>query len=146
MLSTIALTTTVVLKTVCSARREYVSKQPKRRRLCHEANLFALSSYKRFAPLALSLQPLVQVLGSCPASGVLWSSTIPPIPRKGMSNNKINVNLLYSCPANTIAGKSTTIYGFKSIKNYDLNINNPGKAMYNSLLQVLKLLTWYTVA
>ena len=32
--------------------------------------------------------------------------------------------------------KYITKYGFKSIRNYDLNINTPGKAIYNSLLQV----------
>ena len=34
-----------------------------------------------------SLRPLVQALGSCPASGALWSSAMPPIPRKGPGNN-----------------------------------------------------------
>ena len=145
MLSTIALTTTVVLKTVCSARREYVSKQPKRRRLCHEANLFCTFQLQTICAACSFSTTSSPGLGQLPS---FWGFMVfhdTPIPQKGMSNNKINVNLLYSCPANTIAGKSTTIYGFKSIKNYDLNINNPGKAMYNSLLQVLKLLNWYTV-
>ena len=43
----------------------------------------ALSSYGLFAPLTLwrlsvSLQPLVQALESCPASGAPWSSAMPP--------------------------------------------------------------------
>ena len=83
MLSTIALTTTVVLKTVCSARREYVSKQSTRRRLYHEANLFCTFQQQticaaRFWQLSLSLRPPVQALESFPAFGALWSSTIPP--------------------------------------------------------------------
>ena len=41
------------------------------------------ASYGLFAPLTLwrlsaSLRPLVQTLGSCPASGTPWSSVMPP--------------------------------------------------------------------
>ena len=47
----------------------------------------ALSSYGLFAPLALwrlsiSLRPLVQALGSCPASGASLSSAMPPSLRR----------------------------------------------------------------
>ena len=46
---------------------------------CHSTQ----SSYGFFAPLTLwrlsvSLRPLVQTLGSCPASGAPWSSAMPP--------------------------------------------------------------------
>ena len=48
----------------------------------------ALSSYGLFAPLAfwrlsVSLLPLVQALGSCPAFGAPWSSAMPPFLGKG---------------------------------------------------------------
>ena len=47
------------------------------------------------APLAVwrlfvSLRPLVQALGSCPASGAPWSSAIPPSLGKGLGNNNNN--------------------------------------------------------
>ena len=52
----------------------------------------SLSSYGLFASLTLwrlfvPLRSLVQVLGSCPASGAPWSSAMSPIPRKGSGNN-----------------------------------------------------------
>ena len=58
----------------------------------------ALSSYGLFAPLtlwrfslslSLSLRPLVQTVGSCPACGAPWSSTMPPFPQRGgvINNN-----------------------------------------------------------
>ena len=58
----------------------------------HLSSHSVLSSYGLFAPLALwrlsiSLQPLVQALGSCPASGAPWSPRHAPIPRKESGNN-----------------------------------------------------------
>ena len=56
-----------------------------------------LSSYGLFAPLTLwklsvSLQPLVQALGSCPASGAPWSSAMPSALGRGrVINNNNNV-------------------------------------------------------
>ena len=51
--------------------------------LGHLSSHSALSRYGLFAPLPLwrlsvSLRPLVQALGSCPASGAPWSSAMPP--------------------------------------------------------------------
>ena len=40
--------------------------------------------------LSVSLRPLVQTLGSCPASGTPWSPVMPPIPRKGSVTNNNN--------------------------------------------------------
>ena len=59
----------------------------------HFSSHSALSSYGLLASLALwrlsvSLRPLVQSLGSCPASGAPWSSAMPPIPRKGSGNQQ----------------------------------------------------------
>ena len=56
--------------------------------LCHSA----LSSYGLFAPLtfwrlSVSLRPLVQTLGSCPASGAPWSSAMSPSLGRGRVNN-----------------------------------------------------------
>ena len=39
---------------------------------------------------SLSLQPLVQTLGSCPDSGALWSPAIPPSLERGLVNNNNN--------------------------------------------------------
>ena len=55
---------------------------------CHSAR----SSYGLFTPLTLwrlsvSLRPLVQTLGSCPASGAPWSSAMPPFLGRGRVNN-----------------------------------------------------------
>ena len=49
----------------------------------HCSSLSAMSSYGHLVLLALwqisvSLRPLVQVSGSCPASGAPWSSAMPP--------------------------------------------------------------------
>ena len=41
--------------------------------------------------LSVSLQPLVQTLGSCPASGAPWSSAKPPSLRMGRVNNNNNM-------------------------------------------------------
>ena len=60
----------------------------------HLSSHSALSSYGLFAPLTLwrvsvSLRPLVQILGSCPASGASWSSAMPPSLGRGrVTNNK----------------------------------------------------------
>ena len=60
--------------------------------LCH----FALSSYGVFASLILwrlcvSLRPLVQTLGSCPASWARWSSAMPTsLGRDRVINNNNN--------------------------------------------------------
>ena len=43
----------------------------------------------------LYLRPLVQTLGSCPASGAPWSSAMPPSLRRGQVNNKLLL-ILYS--------------------------------------------------
>ena len=50
-----------------------------------------------FAPLTLwrlsvSLRPLVQTLGCCPASGAPWSSAMPPSLGRGRVNNSNNKN------------------------------------------------------
>ena len=55
----------------------------------------ALSSYGLFAPLTLwrlsvSLRPLVQTLGSLPASGASWSSAMPPSLGRGRVTNNNN--------------------------------------------------------
>ena len=52
----------------------------------------ALSSYGLFAPLTLwrlsvFLRPLVQTLGSCPASGAPWFFAMPPSLVRGRVNN-----------------------------------------------------------
>ena len=58
----------------------------------HLSSHSALSSYGLFVPLALrrpslflslTVQPLVQALGSCPASGAPWSSAMTPTLRRG---------------------------------------------------------------
>ena len=62
----------------------------------HLSSPSALSSYGLFAPLTLwrlsvSVRPLVQTLGSCPASGAPWSSAMPPsLGRGGVINNNNN--------------------------------------------------------
>ena len=62
----------------------------------HLSSHSALSSYRLFAPLTLwrlsvSLRPLVQTLGSCPASGAPWSSAMPPSLGRGrVTNNNIS--------------------------------------------------------
>ena len=91
MLSTIALTTTVALKTVCSARREYVSKQSTRRRLYHEANLFCTFQLQTICA-ARSLATLSFSTTSGPGLGKFpgfWGFVVlhdTPILRKGMNN------------------------------------------------------------
>ena len=62
----------------------------------HFSSYSALSSYGLFAPLALcrlsvSLQPLVQDLGSCPASEAPWSSAMPPSLGRGRETTTTNV-------------------------------------------------------
>ena len=63
----------------------------------HLSSHFALSSYGLFAPLTLwrlsvSVRPLVQILGSCPASGAPWSFAMPPSLGRGrVSNNDNNI-------------------------------------------------------
>ena len=64
----------------------------------HLSSHSALSSYGLFAPLSLwrlsvSLRPLVQTLGSCPASGAPWSSAMPPSPGRGRVTNNNNKEL-----------------------------------------------------
>ena len=64
----------------------------------HLSSHSALSSYGLFAPLTLwrlsvSLRPLVQTLGSCPASGAPWSSAMPPSLGRGWVNNNNNIEL-----------------------------------------------------
>ena len=61
----------------------------------HLSSHSALSSYGFSAPLTLwrlsiSLRPLVQTLGSCPASGAPWSSAMPPSLERGrvINDNK----------------------------------------------------------
>ena len=62
----------------------------------HLSSYSALSSYGHFAPLTLwrlsvSLRPLVQILGSCPASWAPWSSAMPPSVGRGrVANNNNN--------------------------------------------------------
>ena len=58
----------------------------------HFSSHSSLSSYRLFAPLTLwrlsvSLRPLVQALGSCPASGGSKVFRHAPIPRKGSGSN-----------------------------------------------------------
>ena len=62
----------------------------------HLPSHFALSSYRLFVPLTLwrlsiSLRPLVQTLGSCPAFGAPWSSTMPPSLGRCWVNNNNNL-------------------------------------------------------
>ena len=57
----------------------------------HLSSHSALSSYGLFASLTLwrlsvSLRPLVQTLGSCPASWAPWSSAMPPSLGRGREN------------------------------------------------------------
>ena len=66
----------------------------------HLSSHCALSSYGLFALLTLwqlsvSLRPLIQTLGSCPASGAPWSSAVPPSLGRGRVTNNNN-NMLYS--------------------------------------------------
>ena len=61
----------------------------------HLSSHSALSSYGLFAPLTLwrlsvSVRPLVQTLGSCPASGAQWSSAMPPSLGRGQVTNNNN--------------------------------------------------------
>ena len=61
----------------------------------HFSSHSALSSYGLFAPLTLwrlsvSLRPLVQALGSCPASGAPWSPAMPPSFGRGRVTNNNN--------------------------------------------------------
>ena len=65
----------------------------------HLSSHSALSSYGLFAPLTLwrlsvSLLPLVQTLGSCPASVAPWSSAMPPSLGRGRVTNNNNNMLL----------------------------------------------------
>ena len=60
----------------------------------HLSSHSALSNYGVSAPLTLwrlsiSLQPLVQTLGSCLAYGAPWSSTMPPSLGRGRVNDNI---------------------------------------------------------
>ena len=64
----------------------------------HLSSLSALSSYGLFAPLTLwrlsvSVRPLIQTLGSCPASGAPWSSAMPPSLGRGRVTNNNNNNI-----------------------------------------------------
>ena len=65
----------------------------------HLSSHFALFSYGLFAPLTLwrlsvSLRPLVQTLGSFPASEAPWSPAMPPSLERGrVTNNNNNNNL-----------------------------------------------------
>ena len=64
----------------------------------HLSSHSALSSYGLFAPLTLwrlsvSFRPLVQPLGSCPASGAPWSSAMPPSLGRGRVINNNNKSL-----------------------------------------------------
>ena len=43
--------------------------------------------------LSVSLRPLVQTLGSCPASGALWSSAMPPALGRGWVTNSNNFSV-----------------------------------------------------
>ena len=66
----------------------------------------ALSSYGLFAPLTLwrfsvSLRPLVQTLGSCPASGALWSPAMPPSLGRGWVTNNNNNTKTLAAPINS---------------------------------------------
>ena len=59
----------------------------------HLSSHSALSSYGLFAPLTLwqlsvSLRPLVQTLGSCPASRAPWSFTMSPSLGRGRVTNR----------------------------------------------------------
>ena len=59
----------------------------------HLSSHSALSSYGLFAPLtfwrlSVYLRPLVQTLGSVPASGAPWFSAMPPSLGRGRVNNK----------------------------------------------------------
>ena len=78
---------------------------------------------------SLSLRPLVQTLGSCPASGAPWSSTMPPSLGRGrVTNNNnsmplsvqtcflpgfskkdIKFKLCFHCVCDSIRNQSTTI-------------------------------------
>ena len=69
----------------------------------HLSSHSARSSYGLFAPLTLwrlsvSLRPLVQTLGSCPASGAPWCSAMPPSLGRGRVTNNNNNNLLACSP------------------------------------------------
>ena len=46
--------------------------------------------------LSVSLRPLVQTLGSCPASGAPWSSAMPPSLGRGRVNNNRTALALYN--------------------------------------------------
>ena len=63
----------------------------------HLSSHSALSSYGLFASLTLwrlsvSLRPLVQALGSFPASGAPWSSAMPPSLGRGRVINNNNIS------------------------------------------------------
>ena len=45
--------------------------------------------------LSISLRPLVQTMGSCLASGVPWSSAMPPIPQKGLGKQQQQVYCVF---------------------------------------------------
>ena len=45
--------------------------------------------------LSVSLRPLVQTLGSCPAFGALWSSAMPPSLGRDPVNNNNNKNMCF---------------------------------------------------
>ena len=66
----------------------------------HRSSYSALSSYGLFAPLSLwqlsvPLRPLVQTLGSCPASGAPWCSAMPPSLGRGCITNNNNNRISY---------------------------------------------------
>ena len=76
----------------------------------------ALSSYGFFAPLtfwrlSVSLQPLVQAVGSCPTSGTPWSSAMPPSLERGRAisnNNKLKSRFFLSHVQSLVQYKAET--------------------------------------
>ena len=95
--STLQRTQPTVLISLGLAESRILSAAPVDTRPGHLSSHSALSSYGLLAPLTLwrlsvSQGPLVQALGSCPASGASLSSVMPPSLRKGWVNNNNNNN------------------------------------------------------
>ena len=59
--------------------------------------------------LCVPLRPLVQTLGSCPASGAPWSSAMPPSLGRSRVNNSNNISfhICYKISTSTVSTAST---------------------------------------
>ena len=108
----------------------------------HFSSHSAPSSYGLFAPLTLwrlsvSLRPLVQDLGSCPASGASWSSAMPPSLGRGRvinhNNNRSSLHAFrpFDSPAGPVPSyqNNPRLLKFR-MYDYDVTYSLGGSAVY----------------